>query len=289
MQQVESVSSERARRFASACQPQAAGAPVDSQVGVGTARKGMRQRLWSFATGVIRDRPRVRSLIDVARSLTRSAAGNVCTCTLCGKQGRFLPMGVPLRIDAACPGCGSLERHRLFGLYLRQHPDIVAGRIVLHFAPERPVAMAVRAAGPEIYRSADIEVGRANLQLSLEQIDLPDESVDLVIASHILEHVDDGRALGELRRILTPGGHAVIMVPIVEGWDETYENRAVTTNAERIRHFGQSDHIRVYGRDLRNRIAAAGLALTEYTARAQDCLDHGLQRGEKIFIATKAA
>ena len=289
MQNAEFASSERARRFANACQPHADGVPIDSRIGVGTARKGLRERLWSFATGVIRDRPRVRSLIDVARSLTRSTAGNVCACTLCGKTGRFLPMGVPLRINAACPECGSLERHRLLGLYLRLHPDLVAGRLVLHFAPERPVAMAVCAARPELYRSADIEVGRANLQLSLEKIDLPDESVDLVIASHILEHVDDRLALGELRRILAPGGCAIIMVPIVEGWDETYENGAVTTKAERVRHFGQSDHVRVYGRDLRARIAAAGLSLSEFTALAQDCLAHGLQRGEKIFIATKAA
>jgi SAM-dependent methyltransferase len=238
---------------------------------------------------VIRNRPRVRSLIDVARFLARSTGGEVCACTLCGKTGRFLPMGSPPRFNAACPGCGSLERHRLLGLYLKQHPDLVANRLVLHFAPERPVALAVRAAGPELYRTADIEVGRADVQLSLEKIDLPDESVDLVIANHILEHVDDKRALTELHRILTPGGQAIIMVPIVEGWDETYENGAVTTNAERVRHFGQADHVRMYGRDLRTRIAAAGLALVEFTASAQDCLSYGLQRGEKIFIATKIA
>jgi SAM-dependent methyltransferase len=238
---------------------------------------------------MVRNRPRVRSLIDVARFLVRSTGGDVCTCTLCGKTGRFLPMGLPPRINAGCPECGSMERHRLLGLYLRQHPDLVADRLVLHFAPERPVAIAVRAAEPALYRTADIEVGRADVQLSLERIDLPDESVDLVIASHILEHVDDRLALTELHRILVPGGHAVIMVPIVEGWDETYENAAVKTNAERARHFGQADHVRVYGRDLRARIAAAGLSLTEFTASAQECLTHGLQRGEKIFIATRAA
>jgi len=281
--------SARALRLKNACEPRDELIPIDSRVGVGTARKGARQRLWAFATGVVRNRPRVRSLIDVARFLAHSTGGDVCTCTLCGKTGRFLPMGSPPRNNAGCPGCASMERHRLFGLYLRQHPEVVAGKLVLHFAPERPVAAAVRATNPELYRTADIEVGRADLQLSLEKIDLPDESVDVVIASHILEHVDDKLALAELRRILTPGGKAIIMVPIVEGWDETYENDAVKTNAERARHFGQEDHVRVYGRDLRARIAAAGLTLAEFTASAQDCLNHGIQRGEKIFIAIKAA
>jgi SAM-dependent methyltransferase len=280
--------SERARRVAEACARDDV-VPVDSRVGTGTARKGPRERLWAFATGMVRNRPRVRSLIDVARFLVRSTGGDVCACTLCGKTGRFLPMGLPPRMNAACPHCGALERHRLFGLYLRQHAELVAGKIVLHFAPERPVAMAVRAAGPELYRSADIEVGRADVQLSLEKIDLPDASVELVIASHILEHVDDRSALAELHRILMPGGRAIIMVPIIEGWDQTYENGAVKTNAERVRHFGQRDHVRMYGRDLRARIAAAGLSLAEFTATARDCLAHGLLRGEKIFVATKAS
>jgi len=288
VQTVSVIASERARRFANACSSNGDEVPIDSQVGVGTARKGLRERLWAYATTVVRDRPRVRSLIDTARSLTRSTVGRVCTCTLCGKTARFLPMGVPLRVSVACPGCGSLERHRLLGLYLQRNPEVITNKLVLHFAPERPVAKAIRAAQPEIYRSADIEVGRADLQLSLEKIDLPDESVDTVIANHILEHVDDRMALSELRRILIPGGRALLMVPIIEGWDETYENSSVTTNAERTRHFGQSDHVRFYGRDLRARIAAAGLSVAEFTALPADCIEYGLQRGEKLFIATKA-
>jgi SAM-dependent methyltransferase len=279
------ILSERARRFVAASESGSAGSPIDSQIGVGTARKGPREKAWAFATSLVRGRPRVRSLIDVARFLVRSQGGDVCTCTLCGRKARFLPMGMPPRMNAACPGCASMERHRLLGLYLKRNAAVVAGKIVLHFAPERPVSGAVRALGPELYRTADIEVGRADLQLSLEKIDLPDESVDLVIANHILEHVDDRLALPELRRILVPGGKAIIMVPIVEGWDSTYENDAVRTNAERTRHFGQSDHVRMYGRDLRQRIAAAGFELTEYDASAAECLAHGLLRGEKIFIA----
>src|SRR6185436_18610963 len=83
--------SARARRLASAGDPRKELTAVDSAVGVGTARKGARERLWAFATGVVRNRPRLRSLIDVARFLARSTGGDVCTCTLCGKHGRFLP------------------------------------------------------------------------------------------------------------------------------------------------------------------------------------------------------
>lgn len=43
---------------------------------------------------------------------------------------------------------------------------------------------------------------------------LPDASVDLVLATDVIEHVaEDGRAVAEIRRVLRPGGTALITVP----------------------------------------------------------------------------
>ena len=75
--------------------------------------------------------------------------------------------------------------------------------------------------------------------------------------------------------------------PICEGWAETYENPEVSTREDRIVHFGQGDHVRLYGRDLRTRIRAAGFELTEFTAVEPDVLTYGLMRGETLFIAEK--
>jgi predicted SAM-dependent methyltransferase len=118
---------------------------------------------------------------------------------------------------------------------------------------------------------------------------LPDASVDIIIANHVLEHVDDGRALAEIFRVLRSCGELVCMVPLVEGWCETYENPAITSPTDRERHFGRYDHVRYYGSDFRQRVRAAGFALREITATPDDVIDHRLTRGEKVFVGLKPA
>ena len=78
------------------------------------------------------------------------------------------------------------------------------------------------------------------------------------------------------------------MTPVVEGWARTYENPSVDGPVARNLHFGQSDHVRMYGRDVRDRIRAAGFNLAEYAAVEPDVLTYGLMRGEILFVATKS-
>ena len=85
---------------------------------------------------------------------------------------------------------------------------------------------------------------------------MPDHSLDVVVASHVREHVDDRAALRSLHRVLKPGGLLVALVPIVEAWPTTYENAAVVDPKERLLHFGQEDHVRYYGRDFVDRLRA---------------------------------
>ena len=121
----------------------------------------------------------------------------------------------------------------------------------------------------------------------IEAIDLPDASFDRILCNHVVEHVDDAKAFAELFRILHPGGVALFTTPIVEGWAQTYENPAIDGERLRELHFGQNDHVRFYGRDLRERIKAAGFRLEEFTAVEPDVHRHGLMRGETVFMATK--
>ena len=76
-------------------------------------------------------------------------------------------------------------------------------------------------------------------------------------------------------------------VPLVEGWDETLEAGPDWGEAERMRFCTDPDHRRFYGRDFRERMSAAGLAVSEFTAEEPDVSRHGLHRGEKIFLARK--
>lgn len=223
-----------------------------------------------------------RYFLKIARDAQRSPE---YTCSNCNFIGRFGPAGSPPRFAVRCPNCRSLERHRLFALCLERSSIVHEGERVLHFAPEPTIREMLP---KEIdYVSADIQPGRADMVLNLEAIDLAEETVDVVVANHVLEHVDDRRALTELYRILRPGGRLILTVPIVEGWDWTYENPAISTPAGRIAHFGQDDHVRYYGRDLRGRVSDAGFDLSEFVASGEECVRYRLARGGRIFIAAK--
>jgi len=208
------------------------------------------------------------------------------TCSVCGYRGRFQAAGRPRRIDARCPRCGSAERYRLFALWLDRHGSALRTARVLHFAPEKGLAKLLKAR-VGAYQSADITPGKAEIVRNIEAIEEPNASFDCVVCSHVLEHVDDRKALKEVYRVLKPGGVVLIMLPVIEGWATTYENKAVVTPEDRMRHYGQSDHVRYYGADVRDRIRAAGFLLDEFTAEGEDVLTYGLARGEKVFVATK--
>jgi SAM-dependent methyltransferase len=210
------------------------------------------------------------------------------TCNVCGYRGRFQGAGRPRRIDARCPKCGSAERYRLLALWLDRHGGFLKNARVLHFAPEAGLASMLKTRVGQ-YQSADIAPGRADLVLDIETIAAPDASYDCVVCSHVLEHVDDKKALAEIHRVLKPGGVALIMLPVIEGWAKTYENPNITAPEDRKRHYGQSDHVRYYGADVRMRIRAAGFDLDEFTAEGEDVLTYALQRGEKVFIAKRSS
>lgn len=207
-------------------------------------------------------------------------------CNICRYTGHFSPFGDPPRRGAVCPACGSVERHRLIGLWVESQADIVEGAKILHFAPE-PRLTALFRARSSAYQSADLDPRNADIALNIEEIELPDDSIDLVVCSHVLEHVQDSKALSEINRILKPGGRAILMFPIVEGWDATYEDPAHISEAERTQYYGQGDHVRMFGRDVRKRIEDAGFVLSEFTAIEPLVARYGLLRGEKVFIGTK--
>lgn len=208
------------------------------------------------------------------------------SCPICDYHGFFGPFGRPPRIDASCPSCGSRERHRLFWLWFRGNASKLEEPL-LHFAPEEILEQKFRKIYNK-YLTADLFEEAADLKLNIEKIDLPTNSVNTVICNHVLEHVSDKLALAEIYRVLSEHGRLVVSVPIIEGWERTYENDSIRDPFLRELHFGQSDHVRYYGRDFRDRLIEAGFNnIEEVTAEGQDVLDYGLWRGEKFFICSK--
>jgi len=223
------------------------------------------------------------SLIVIARIYGRGSFQRECPC--CGYLSFFDSFGQPPRYEALCPHCGSLERHRLLVL-IDQQEDLFGGKEVLHFAPEPVISKLIRKRAKR-YVTADFSEGRAERLLNIEQIDQPAESWDIVVCSHVLEHVNDLMALTELHRILRRDGQLILMIPVIEGWESSYENPAITSNQDRELHFGQFDHVRYYGRDIRERLKNSGFVIREYTGFGADVVKYGLMRGGKVFIGTK--
>ena len=172
--------------------------------------------------------------------------------------------------DVVCPVCGSIPRHRIIVWHLDQRPSLVRGKEVLHFAPERGIARWFRRHGVNA-TTADL-LAPADLRLDIQDIDLPDGSYDVIVCNHVLEHVEDYRlALSELHRILRRGGLLIISFPVDPRYATVYEDASITDEQDRISHFGQHTHLRVFGADSEQILAAAGF--TVEIARGSDCPD----------------
>ena len=154
-------------------------------------------------------------------------------CTVCGFKGRFLafdnPINLGLNIDLRCPRCRGLERHRLIALCDREK-NLFEGKELLHFAPEPGMRSYILERKPKRYVTCDYAPDIADLRINIEKIDIADNAFDVVYCSHVLEHVDDSRAIPELYRIVRPGGVVLIMVPLIEGWDRTFIDASKTKN-----------------------------------------------------------
>jgi SAM-dependent methyltransferase len=192
--------------------------------------------------------PRVRRLASLVFKQRR--------CPYCGWFGyRFEPFGNARvrRKDAQCPICGSLERHRAAFLLLRD--KIAPGQKVLHVAPEQLIIPWLISLSCE-YLNVDLH-HPAMQRMDITATGLPDCNKTLVWCSHVLEHIpDDRKALSEIFRILARGGVLVLQVPIAG--DSTFEDPSVTDNTGRLEKFLQEDHLRLYGRDLKQKIEDIG-------------------------------
>ena len=164
--------------------------------------------------------------------------------------------------DLECPTCGAHERHRLLWVYLFEHaPGLLAGEVsLLHFAPEPVFERRFRSMRNLRYVTSDLNPKRGEVVADITALPFPEAGFDVVLCSHVLEHVgDDHQALTEIGRVLRPGGTALLLVPLDESRAETYEDPSITSPSEREKAFRQYDHVRVYGRDFTERVRAAGL------------------------------
>jgi peptidoglycan/xylan/chitin deacetylase (PgdA/CDA1 family) len=172
------------------------------------------------------------------------------TCPFCGYRGVFEMIGS--RPHGLCPGCGSLERHRFIvstvGPAIRRR---ARNRRALMLAPDPLLAM-LRSSFEQVV-TADIARDDVDLKFDLQKLPFRDGEFDLILATHVLDEIEDDRAaLRECQRCLSDRGWLIAPVPILA--DET------TIELDERRSDGK---IRLAGRDYLARIAAEGFVPVE--------------------------
>jgi SAM-dependent methyltransferase len=164
-------------------------------------------------------RLRYASRVASAYLFKATSEGERFRCPLCGYFGPFRTKNADTgsRQHAQCPRCGSLERHRLQFLVLQTLStrfDFSKLRI-LHVAPEMFIQKHLKKMFGS-YVSTDLCQRGVDFHADLRSLPIESGSYDIVYASHVLEHIDRDRdAIAEIRRVLAPGGFAILPVPIV--------------------------------------------------------------------------
>ena len=223
--------------------------------------------------------------------------GNSVQCPICTRSFRsFLPYGRGRfsRENALCPGCLSLERHRLMYMYLQQRTTFFTEQLsVLHIAPEACFIKRFRQLPNINYLTTDLVSPWADVKADIQALPFEPNRFDVVFCNHVLEHIpDDKQAMREIYRVLQVGGWAILQVPFMQGnLITTYEDSSIQSPAAREQAFGQADHLRLYGSDYATRLEKAGFKVTQdrFVTTLEDALihKHGLPATEVIFVGRK--
>ncbi len=253
--------------------------------------------------------------VGLVRKIRRgvNGLGRRCQCCVCGKKFfRFSKYRGGWQAVSAylnnvkwtgsdfdnfwCPFCRSHDRERHLILYFENlgfwHE--MTDRDILHIAPEKELSRRIRDCQPGRYVLGDLIPARAGVvRIDVTAIPFAADSFDWILCNHVLEHVpDDAQALRELFRVLKPGGRAILQTPFASLLKSTLEAPLeIKTDAQRLAFYGQEDHLRLYGRDLFDRIRAVGFELTLHQHKTClagfDASRYGVNSEEPLFLCVK--
>lgn len=199
----------------------------------------------------------------IARKAAERLAKNIRYCNVCGWRGkRFTTCYNEIMLrdeEIACPNCLSEPRQRAFFKYLQENFLTTYlytlkenNFLCLEIGPDRsnPVEKALPGI---VYVSTDLDKSHAMFEMDLTTLTFRDSTFDLVVCSHVLEHIeDDFTAMEQIYRVLKKGGTALIQVPV--GYYEEPSGKCTVEFGER--RF--CEHFRSYGWDLKERLVKAG-------------------------------
>lgn len=209
--------------------------------------------------------------------------GNRYFCSVC--QFKASDFEILPNKDLLCPNCGSLARDRRLWQLVKDN-YIKNDISILDFSPSRSLFRKWKKEKNINYTASDLSGNFiADVSYDMTKIAAKENSFNLIICYHILEHIiEDEKAMKELYRVLKPEGIILIQTPFKEG--EIYEDYSITSESERLKHFDQEDHVRVYSvSGLKMRLEKAGFIVTVKQHEKDTYL--GFSDKEIILIATK--
>ena len=203
-------------------------------------------------------------------------------------------VGAGVNLNGTCPSCRSNDRERHVFLYLKKyHKSLLNDKNkLLHFAPEKNLWEFFKRFKNIEYTAAGLDMQLASVKMDITKIPQKNNYYDAIICNHVLEHiVDDKLAMSELFRVLKKGGFAILQVPISFTNKDTIEDDSVINSDDRRKIFGQSDHVRIYGRDYLSRLKSVGFLVQTFEAKEEfseiELVKYSLIPNEKIFVCTK--
>lgn len=204
-------------------------------------------------------------------------------CNICGKEvDAFLDgghehgifkehhiIGGGRRKNCVCPLCGSYDRERWCMDVITNYTHILDAECrILHFAPERGLYELIRSNELADYYCGDIIKTIVNNKVDVtDMCQFGDSAFDYIIINHVLEHVIDyKKALHELKRVLKQDGKIIMSFPICTDMETTEQEKDMNDD-ERILHFGQKDHVRLFGYDYKEKIECQGFKVSVLTPK----------------------
>jgi SAM-dependent methyltransferase len=180
--------------------------------------------------------------------------------------------------------------------YFEQATDLYAQpKKLLHIAPETVFFEKFKSQANLDYRPADIfpnlyPKGTAYFDI-LNNNELSD-TYDVIICNHVFQYIiEDRKAMGEIYRIMKPGGWGIVQVPIDKKLEKTYEDYTITDPKAREAAFGLKEHVRFYGTDYADRLKETGFRVTVddfiSTFTDDEIFRYGFRKGLSIYKVEK--
>jgi len=215
-----------------------------------------------------RKRRKIHILFRKSYSLFFSGSNFYCpTCNQSFRKFHNKGNGIESRKNAVCPNCASLERTRLFYMYLKNETQIFKDNPkVLHIAPED--ALKKHFIKNPNYYDIDINPIYASYQMDITSIAFEDYKFDYIICSHVLGHIKNEKlAVDELNRVLKIGGQLFVLTLIDLKAQKTLEDESIILPQQKLKAYGEPDLVRLHGLDFINRLKRTNLKVEEIDYR----------------------